>query len=422
MQSRQKSNSDVFYPTHDLRQRDRQHHGSMMFYPHEIKSTTLYGIGVTLFTSWNLDFFRLLIPPFCVSENLSNLQVLCMDYIVAFYPLLLTVVMYVCIQQHARGCRLLVCLWMPFGYCLSPVVSRFNWNPAASTIPIFASFLLLSSSKILCVSISLLQSIHITYMSNIGKIQESSSLLYYDPNVTFFCRSHLPYAVLAVVVSTTFVILPGLLLILYPTRLFQKLLNCCGLSRPAVHAFADAFNGCYKNGTNATRDYCSFAGVYLLARILIFMRWQSGSSPTRSLFTIVALFIFSFTSPNKCRVLNFIESFGLTVLGCRVCITQYQGVFNVIGTVSITLYPFALICCKIVLSLNCCCSQKLKALADRMSGISDARPIESEVGDEEENLTDRLVNPDGYRLLSEEDDTEINYTYSVPTYGSTHFT
>ncbi len=31
----------------------------------------LYGIGGTLFTSWNLDFFRLLIPPFCVSSNSS---------------------------------------------------------------------------------------------------------------------------------------------------------------------------------------------------------------------------------------------------------------------------------------------------------------------------------------------------------------
>lgn len=40
----------------------------------------LYGIGLTLDTAWNLDFFRLIIPPFCVSEHLSNLQVLAMDY------------------------------------------------------------------------------------------------------------------------------------------------------------------------------------------------------------------------------------------------------------------------------------------------------------------------------------------------------
>ncbi len=48
-----------------------------------------------------------------------------MEYFVAIYPLLLTVVMYICIQQHARGCRVLVCLWKPFGYCfVTPQVTR----------------------------------------------------------------------------------------------------------------------------------------------------------------------------------------------------------------------------------------------------------------------------------------------------------
>ncbi len=164
----------------------------------------VYDIGGTLFTIWNLDFFRLLIPPFCVSESLSNLQVLCMDYIVAFYPLLLTVVMYICIQQHARGCRPLVNLWMPFGYCLSPVVRRFNWNPATSTVPIFASFLILSSSKILFVSTNVLQRVQLTALFNDGQVARYTNQLYYEPNLTFFGRSHLPYAVLAVVVSTAF--------------------------------------------------------------------------------------------------------------------------------------------------------------------------------------------------------------------------
>ncbi len=364
-----------------------------------------YGIVGTLFTSWNLDFFRFLIPPFCVSESLSNLQVLCMDYIVAFYPLLLTVVMYICIQQHARGCRLLVCLWMPFGYCLSPVVRRFNWNPAASTVPIFASFLMLSSSKILFVSTNVLQRVQLTALFNDGQVARYTNRLYYDPNLTFFGQSHLPYAVLAVLVSTTFVILPGLLLILYPTLLFQKFLNCCGLSRPAVHAFADAFSGCYKNGTNGTRDCRSFAGFYLLARILIIMLslyivvlpYHS----LRALLTVLVLFIFAFTSPYRNRWFNILDSFWIMLIACRLCITDYRDVLNVICTVYPILYFVTLVCCKIVFSLNCCCCQKLKALADWVFGASDVRPIEREVGDVEGNLEGRQANPDGYRHLSE---------------------
>ncbi len=346
-----------------------------------------------------------------------------MDYIVAFYPLLLTVVMYVCIQQHARGCRLLVCLWMPFGYCLSPVVRRFNWNPAASTVPIFASFLILSSSKILLVSTSLLQAGVLTTLSNDGHVTQSTNKLYYDPNLTFFGQSHLPYTVLAVVVSTTFVILPGLLLILYPTRLFQKFLNCCGLSRPAVHAFADAFNGCYKNGTNGTRDCRSFAGFYLLARILVVMLLSPymvlSYRSLCALLSILLLFVFALASPYKNRSFNIFDSFGIMLIACRLCIKDYADVLNaIIGLYSI-LYIVTLVCCKIVLSLNCCCCQKLKTMAGRMSSVSDARPIEREAGGVDGNLPDRRANPDGYSHLSEmEEPVTLNNDCSVSTYGS----
>ncbi len=313
---------------------------------------------------------------------------------------------------------------MPFGYCLSPVVRRFNWNPAASTVPIFASFLIpLSSSKILFVSTSLLQGVQLTTLSNEGHVTHSTNKLYYDPNVTFFGQSHLPYAVLAVLVSTRFVILPGLLLILYPTRLFQKFLNYCGLSRPAVHAFADAFNGCYKNGTNGTHDCRSFAGFYLLARILVVMLLSPYMvlyyHSLCALLLILALFIFALASPYKNRWFNILDSLWITLLACKLCAPEYRGIFKKILGLYFILYFFTLVCCKIVLSLNCCCCQKLKALADRMSSVSDVRPIEREAGGVEGNLPDRRANPDGYRRLSETEKPDtLNNDCSVSTYGS----
>ena len=69
---------------------------------------------------------------------------------------------------------------------------------------------------------------------------------------------------------TVFAILPTLLMLLYPTRTFQKCLNCCGLRCLPLHIFMDAFQGCYKNGTDGTRDYRYFAGLYLLFRFLTF--------------------------------------------------------------------------------------------------------------------------------------------------------
>ena len=61
---------------------------------------------------WNLDFFRTLYPRFCLHPNMSTLQVLALDYIIAAYPLLL--ITYTLVKLHNCNCRLVVCLWKPF--------------------------------------------------------------------------------------------------------------------------------------------------------------------------------------------------------------------------------------------------------------------------------------------------------------------
>ncbi len=50
---------------------------------------------LSLFGIWNLDFFLIVMPPICISESLTELQALCLDYVVAIYPLLLTVLLYI---------------------------------------------------------------------------------------------------------------------------------------------------------------------------------------------------------------------------------------------------------------------------------------------------------------------------------------
>ena len=60
-----------------------------------------------------------------------------------------------------------------------------------------------------------------------------------------------------------------LLMCLYPCQWFQKCLNHCRLQSHFLHTFIDAFQGCYKDGTNGSRDCRWFAGLYLFTRILI---------------------------------------------------------------------------------------------------------------------------------------------------------
>ena len=65
---------------------------------------------ITFYGVWNLDYFRGVLPPFCISTAMSTLQVMALDYTVALFPLLLSVILYYCIELHARGCKIMLVL------------------------------------------------------------------------------------------------------------------------------------------------------------------------------------------------------------------------------------------------------------------------------------------------------------------------
>ena len=136
-----------------------------------------------------------------------------------------------------------------------------------SVINAFATFLLLSYSKLLTVSYNLLDAS--TLHNNRGE-RVGPAVLFFDASVVYFSRHYLPFAVVAMCVLLVFVLFPMLLLLLYPMRSFQRCLGYCTRRRwQFLHTIADAFQGCYKNGTNGTHDYRYFAGLYLFLRIVL---------------------------------------------------------------------------------------------------------------------------------------------------------
>ena len=58
-------------------------------------------------------------------------------------------------------------------------------------------------------------------------------------------------------------------------RCFQRCLGHCGVRWHALHIFIDAFQGCYKDGTNKTRDCRYFAAVYLFLRLIFIIVFAS---------------------------------------------------------------------------------------------------------------------------------------------------
>ena len=226
-------------------------------------AASLAKVAFALYGIWNLDFFRTLLPHICV--NVDTLQALALDYAIAFYPLILLVITYVLIQVHICNFRIISFMCRPFHRCTEHF--RSQWDVRTSIVEAFATFLLLSCVKFFNVSFDLLIPTQVYHVNG-------SSLglyLYYDATIEYFGEEHLPYGVLAVFVILVFIFFPLLLLLLYPMQCFQKCLSCCGVRWHALPIFIDAFQGCYKDGTNGSRDHRRFAASFLIARFSLFI-------------------------------------------------------------------------------------------------------------------------------------------------------
>ena len=270
----------------------------------------LSSILVFPYSIWSLDFSSITGPNFCLSQSISVLHILALQYISAVYPLVLSMVAFIIIELHARNFRPVVCLWRPL--CLLLVRFRRTWQPKTSTTDAFAAFILLSYTKFVRVSLSLLTPSHVFNAS--GDIVDT--VLRYDPSIHYFGRAHLPYAILAIFVLLTFGAIPPALLLLYPFRRFQRCLNRYRVLRsPAIHMFIDTFQGCYKDG----KERC-FAGLYFVFRIVIFTIYTSAKSDLPLFFTYLVfayigmLVLFVIFQPYKQKFFNCLDMLMIALL------------------------------------------------------------------------------------------------------------
>ena len=159
--------------------------------------TTILGI-------WNLDYFRLVMPPLCISSSLKAVDCVLFQYILAIYPLLFTGVAYLCIDCQ----RFSICC-SRFKKCLSKVYK--TWDPKRTILHTFATFFLLSYTKLLFTSLSLLLSVHSHDVT--GQKIPKSVVLLFDPSIRFPHSEHVPYASIALFVLLTCIIPPPILLV-----------------------------------------------------------------------------------------------------------------------------------------------------------------------------------------------------------------
>ena len=267
--------------------------------------------ATSIFCAVNLDFFRLAYPPFCLHPDAKFFHIMSLDYLVALYPFFLIFMTFVLVTAYDKQYRLVVWMWRPVQRCVR--WHRNTWNIRTSLIEIFATFILFSYVKILGVSVQIL-SFTATHDVAGNKLKDYYTL--YDGAIKYFGPEHLPFALLAIAISSVFVVLPFFLLAVYPCRCFHKCLNYCRMRSQTLHVFMDAFQGSYRT---EPRDLRYFSVFYLLLRILLAMQFQFFTSMlmylTSGILFISAAAIVALFQPYKVKVHNAIDIVLLLLLG-----------------------------------------------------------------------------------------------------------
>ena len=115
--------------------------------------------------------------------------------------------------------------------------------------------------------------------------------------------------VLATSVLAIFNVLPLLILLLYPTRIFQHCLGYCNARfQHALHTFMDAFQGYYKDGTTGTPDWRCVSALYLIFRIVVITTHVFNGSYKnliRFLCLATASLIFGILKPYREKWVNY---------------------------------------------------------------------------------------------------------------------
>ena len=308
---------------------------------------------------WNLDFFRHLVPPFCVSSHLSNIQALSLEFVGIIYSLVLVLVTYVCVELHARNFKLVVFAWKPFHKCFIRI--RKTWDPKASILNSFSTMVLIYISKLIFVAnLSLLS-------TKVYGIRHHKHFIYFDSSIRLFSKQHLPYVILSVI-ATSFVIIFSLLLLFYPTKLFRKLLeHCLPLQwRLALHAFVETFHGHYKDGTNGTKDYRAIAGLQFCLQVIVI----SGYLNSRVRFYFITYLhislaaislLYAITQPCKMNSDNYLLCTLFTLTICTVQTIFLDSIHSLLAMSLLLLSPH---CLFIIVNIaqkvwnNCYCFRK----------------------------------------------------------------
>ena len=340
---------------------------------------------VSVYAIWNLDFFRALVPGICL--QLTTLQVLALDYLIAVYPMLLMVIAYTLVELHGYGFRPVLLAWRPFHYFF--VRFRREWNIQTSIVDAFVTFFILSTIKLLNGSYNLLIP---TSLYNV-KGDTIGIYLYSYPKLEYMRAKHLPYALLALTVIGLFIVLPLSLLVFSSFCCVRR----CKMRIRVLEEFLHAFQQYYKDGTNGTMDCRWYAAYYILVNLGLCLLYGVSVGTIVYIFliiyfTLLALIVL-LVEPYKeeysfYNVLDCVQYLWLAIFSSSVAFLDFSGLFQ---------REYILCTCFVILCVGTVPLIYIAALFIYKLGIRSGLKFCNKYQTVTDSLPDRVYNPSQYK-------------------------
>ena len=269
----------------------------------------LLHFGLTICEFWNLKFFKSTLPPFCISEKLTNIHILLLTYIPALYLLLLFIIKCILIELHARKNFKIIHI------IAEPLQNRI--------FHVFATSVFLLSNENITTLIAIFKSVNIVITTPANDILlYNRSVLYFDPNIAVYSSEYIIYLSIAMVLCISLVLFPSLSLCIYPTRIYRYLSQFISArKRLAITAFTEALHSCFKDGLNGTKDYRALAGLWILIYPLFgcvsYVFWihqQYSQHVTGAYASFVISLLVLYVRPCKSAIANLSLSYHFTMI------------------------------------------------------------------------------------------------------------
>ena len=220
-----------------------------------------------MYRMFNLEFFTLDELSFCMWEGATTMDVLAVKYITIVYALLLVAVTIMVMKLCTVKC--------------------FKLSVKGSTIHGLSAFFVICYAQCTKVTLLVITPARV-YRMGFEKVEK---VVYYQGDLLYMKGEHLRYAIPAVVFLIVFVLVPLILLLVYPLcyKVFAFLrieetrfirLTCRVIPLEKMKPLFDSFQSCFKD------NYRFMAGLYFLYRLAVHVTFVLTDSFTKFYVTV----------------------------------------------------------------------------------------------------------------------------------------